>query len=231
MRLYNNYKVDTVEPVQIYDKCIIKYIQERGIKGLVHFTKLDNLASILTYGIVPRTILEKYGMPFRYTDEKRCDTNKTDGFACTCLSITEPNRKMMHEKIDVRERPEVKWIVLILEPYILADKGAMFFDKNASDCDAHPATGLSGLRGMFDGDRTFNKYQYPRFPSDQQAEVGIRNIIPPELIKYVCCVCRDDVDDAKKIVKRRRPELRRLRIEERSEYFELRASYGSFTLS
>ena len=65
------------------------FLKSIGVTELVHFTPAVNLPNILTKGIIPRSLLEKEGGDFAYTDDIRLD-----GKEHINLSITNPNIKM-----------------------------------------------------------------------------------------------------------------------------------------
>lgn len=65
------------------------FAKERGIKYLMHFTKLENLGSIEQRGLVTRDVLVAEGNVAALNDKDRHD--HTDA---VCLSIGFPNYKM-----------------------------------------------------------------------------------------------------------------------------------------
>ena len=73
---------------------IQQVIENRQIKGLVHFTRLENLVSILHNGIVPRSYLFDDNIPITgmVNDALRLD-GKQHG---SCFSISFPNWKMFY---------------------------------------------------------------------------------------------------------------------------------------
>ena len=63
-------------------------INSRKIESLIHFTRIENLDSILSIGILPRLMLETRNIPFIYNDSLRADYMNS----CTCVSIC-PDRR------------------------------------------------------------------------------------------------------------------------------------------
>ena len=52
---------------------IRRILEKREIKHLVHFTRVENLESILQYGLVPRSMYRALGMQGVCNDDKRLD--------------------------------------------------------------------------------------------------------------------------------------------------------------
>lgn len=50
-----------------------EYITNRGIEKLYHFTRVENLSSILENGILPISELKKVDMKFLFNDTNRYD--------------------------------------------------------------------------------------------------------------------------------------------------------------
>jgi hypothetical protein len=166
------------------DPEIIAVIKERNIKGLVHFTPMDNVESILTLGLVPRRELEvlaqQNGTSFAYTDPHRYD-----GKESTCLSVCFPNAEMFYRKrCDNRGS---KWVVLVLAPEdILCHPDTRFSVGNAAQAGAERLSGATGFRRLYEDSPTYRKR-----PRDPQAEVRVPRTIHPGLIKYICCERED----------------------------------------
>ena len=68
-----------------------RFLKERKIKYLVHFTHIDNLKHILKIGLIPREYLEleliRVTLRPRFSDNQRLDGNKK----VNCLSVSFPN--------------------------------------------------------------------------------------------------------------------------------------------
>lgn len=76
----------------VEDIAIQGFVVERKIKYLVHFTRIENLSSIMSYGLIPVASLSE-----RRIDYVNNDLYRIDGFEnATCLSIQFPNYKMFH---------------------------------------------------------------------------------------------------------------------------------------
>lgn len=177
------------------EQAIRDLIAARGIQALVHFTRTENLESILRRGIVPRASLEEGD--FRWNDERR-----DDGYPeASCLSVSFPNYKMFYD-IRTNRYPEARWAVVLLSPEVLMTHPCMFFDSNAAwyGCralarsDERSVTGIEGLEGMFTEDAPGLRAQLglqEDYTTDPQAEVLVFDVVHPVLMRGVRLAERD----------------------------------------
>lgn len=100
-------------------------VQAKGILALYHFTRLENLASILSNGLIPRRELRIRGIAATMNDDER-----RDGDDATSLSISFPNYRMFykHRQAD----PNAHWCVLALSPSVLWKSESTFYSGSAS---------------------------------------------------------------------------------------------------
>ena len=98
----------------------------RGIKLLVHFTKIENLPSIAKFGLLTRKNLDDKSFKYFFNDETRRD-NLTNSLS---LSVTFPNYKMFYKYC--RETSNDWAIILLDAEKILADIPCAFNYTNAS---------------------------------------------------------------------------------------------------
>jgi len=116
-----NQKRLTEEQVEIQ-----KLVRERRIKEVVHFTRIENLHSILKHGLLPRKILNE--MKISYIP---ADNNRYDGLLhASCLSISFPNYRMFWR---LRQEQGGNWIILSFSPEILWQYECAFYPRNAAD--------------------------------------------------------------------------------------------------
>lgn len=167
---------------------ILEIVQELKIPFLTHFTRLENLASIMAQGILPRTLVDVQAPGRVVNDPLRLDGRA--GF--NCLSISFPNAPMFYRFR--QEEPGSEWIILLIPPILLGREGVLFCNHNAADkrvsskTDADLST-PAALRGMFDEipghpSRADQRLK-PFDPTDVQAEVLIPGVIEVEWIKGV----------------------------------------------
>jgi ssDNA thymidine ADP-ribosyltransferase, DarT len=128
-------------------KAIEDFVAERGIKSLFHFTRLDNIPSILADGLLTKEacagacIAPVINDPCRY-----------DGTGAISATISFPNYRLFYR---LRcDNPGVKWVVLELKCSLLWRTTCAFSNTNAGDSSVSNVPiserrGLSALQSMF----------------------------------------------------------------------------------
>lgn len=163
-------------------------VANRGINHLVHFTRLDNVPTILTHGLVPRQQLEQNLTGVVFNDSFRHDCRK----GANCLSITHPNHKMFY-KLRCNEPSEV-WVVIGFKPDLLWELPCLFAYENAAssriaNMSDQELSGLAAFQRMFwewDGKPPRSQLQLRDFETtNPQAEVLVQGVIPPSYIRGV----------------------------------------------
>ena len=173
---------------QIQQICV-----ERGIQTLCHFTRIENLKSILQRGLVGRSILEEIEIQFLSNDPDRYDRCPE----ANCLSISFPNYQMFYRLRKKKQKIEgvndSQWIVLLLDAKVLWELECAFCQLNAAD---NAVTNIpledrkrpEALKGMF-ADFYHIKHQdlsIPKnYPTHPQAEVLVFNRISVQFIKAI----------------------------------------------
>lgn len=98
---------------------IQQFCVERDITLLCHFTRIENLHSILQQGLLGRNLLETRRQQFLFNDHDRVDGHKE----AICLSISFPNYQMFYsireEKKETQEANDSQWVVLLLDAKVL----------------------------------------------------------------------------------------------------------------
>jgi hypothetical protein len=154
----------------------------RGIRNVVHFTRLTNLSSILQHGIVPRQTLVNTQMAFDHNDAWR-----HDGYLqASCFTIGWPNYKMF---FPLRcENPDVKWAVIECSPSVLWEKQCIFSPENAASHTARSVgeaqrvdvTGITAMFAEVVGKPTRAEIGLADFhPTNPQAEVLVCDVVEP----------------------------------------------------
>lgn len=171
---------------------IRKFIEERGIKNLVHFTHIDNLSSIMNFGLLSRTYLERSHdrKLARFNDDLRIDGHKN----AISLSISFPNYKLFF-KWSHNERED--WVVLSIKPDVLWEKESLFFPTNAASNKNRSAAktyarSVESLYSLF-GDYQDSDRQISRkllnlsadLPTNPQAEILVFSPIEPVFITAI----------------------------------------------
>lgn len=174
---------------------IQKVIEKRGIKFLVHFTRLENLDNILRNGIIPRSnmkdeFIKENSGKYIYNDHHRLDGK----CGYSCLSIGFPNHLMFYKlRID---NPNSKWAVIGLSTEILLNYDCLFYPCNAARGDVSHQD-ISNYQGAKAFDAMFqNDLNYPQ---DVQAEVMVKGIIEPKYIRGCAFSEQEYVDKYKAV--------------------------------
>ena len=161
---------------------------ERGIETLVHFTRFENLESILKKGFLSREELEKWDSTNQpvFNDSQRID-QCPDSIS---LSISFPNYKMFYH---YRQKNSAKWAVILLKPDILWEMDCAFCEDNAARSivrfiPLYKRKEFESYCSMF-GDHPENKRCNLGIPdfytTSPQAEVLEFNPIPAEYITEI----------------------------------------------
>jgi ssDNA thymidine ADP-ribosyltransferase, DarT len=162
---------------------IEQIVEARKIKQLVHFTRLENLDSILNYGLRTRGDCLARNIGCVHTDDYRLDHQEA-----TCLSITFPNYKMFFRYR--MQNPNSRWAVVGIRPSVLWEKDCAFCKENAASANVsgipiEDRRGLAAFSGIFDdfGDKKRADLKIPdSYPTNPQAEVLVFDPIGTENI-------------------------------------------------
>lgn len=177
-------------------------VSNRGIEHLVHFTRIENLNSILQYGLVPVILQEQMGINSVRNDEQRIDS-KLD---CTSCSITFPNYRLFY-KFREYDYPGTRWVVLAIDKSILFSPSNITFFCYTNAARVIPQTRnledlctVNAFKNMFCDTIIINGRRVRRellnindnFTTDPQAEILISDIIDKE---YINCIYFQNEDD------------------------------------
>ncbi len=145
-------------------------INARKIEQCFHFTRIENIKNIMSYGLLSRRKLRSMNIHTYYNDYNRYD-NVLDGI---CISISWPNYKMLYSLM--MKNPEYRWVIIEISPKILYEKKCLFNETNAakkrcSSINRRDRQGISAFTKLFyNGDVS-------KYPIDPQAEVLCLNDI------------------------------------------------------
>ena len=163
-------------------------VKSRSINYVWHFTKIENVDSIIANGLIPRATLEAQGAAVAYNDQCRMDGQRT----ANCLSIGYPNYKMFYS-LRCQDSSQI-WVVVAFKPEILWLKDCAFCHENAAsnNVTAIPIQnrrGVAAFRRMFDPvagkpDRATLKLP-DDYPTNPQAEILVFDTIEPQYIERV----------------------------------------------
>lgn len=142
---------------------IEQYVKERGIAALVHFTRIDNLPSVMQHGLC---------VPSECTNQKlkpvRNDKYRHDGADAVCSTITVPNYRMF---FPLRQNAPAgtNWAVIAINPAVLWETDCAFCVTNAASASvtAIPLARRKGLEAL--------KQMFADYPGKARSELNIPN--------------------------------------------------------
>ena len=182
------------------DESIEEVLVSRNIVNLIHFTRIENLESILSIGLIPRNILEYSNIKYLKNDEHRLD-GKSE---CTCFSVEFPNNLLFPK---FREKyPNSRWVVIEIDAKLLLNhkESKYFCYHNAARSDISWKIGYGVLGRGEDFEEMFHeedKYNTSLgsvtkcrssiqgikeyLPTSVQAEILLSGVISNSYIKSV----------------------------------------------
>lgn len=173
------------------NKFVIKYIvhpgfedicKKRGIKYLYHFTSVDNLSSIMEYGILSQQQLQELNIIYDCNDEERLDNHK-NFISC---SVEYPNGILLNH---FKKKLGKKYALLKVNIDVLNYKLAKCCKYNAATQYGNYITGLEGFFQLYEGVRT----PMPQpFPSNEQSEILINEKIETQYIEQIIFETKED---------------------------------------
>lgn len=162
---------------------IQEFAKERGIKALMHFTRLSNLTSILQRGLVMRDTLVLEDNNGALNDQYRHDHTNA-----ICLTIGFPNYKMFWGLR--RDNPGTDWVIVALSPSVLFELPCAFCVTNAAAARVslipiEQRMTIDAFRAMyadFDDKPRAQLGLTNDLPTNPQAEILVQADIPPQHI-------------------------------------------------
>ena len=169
---------------------IQEIINKRDIRELIHFTRVKNLKSILSNGILPRKELDEKKIEYVFNDEKRLD-----GWVnASCISVTKINPFLIQKFNERYNLKNSDWFQIKIKPSILTENECIFCDTNAASTTFDPYRNdmekLNGLKSWIAFDAMFKNKVYqsqrtivrinqePNETTCAQAEICIIGKIP-----------------------------------------------------
>ena len=127
--------IDEEEPekVLVFDRsneeiaALKKSVQEKSIEHLLHFTRYENLESILKNGIMTKDNLNTLNLDFYENDKARFDGYPNS----ISLSVSSPHYVLFYK---FRKCTDAKgWVVIDIKPEVLWEYNCAFCKHNAAD--------------------------------------------------------------------------------------------------
>jgi hypothetical protein len=187
-----------------------KEIADRGIEHLIHFTPTINLLSIFEQGkLLSRALLEQNNIDDTLLDFiEFLDSIRFDDKNYINLSISSPNYflfKRFRER--TQDKPYINWCVLKINPKYIYQAETLFSVTNAASSIAKNTYRITDdiqkFRKIFENGITSKVGALqrgalkPKYPTDVQAEVLVKNEIAISDILQVCFKHEEDLATGK----------------------------------
>lgn len=175
-------------------------IEKRKIEHVWHFTRLENLDSILKNGLIPRANLEAQSVSTLFNDCYRLDGERN----ANCLSIGHPNYKMFWGLR--QDNPQQEWVVIACIPSILWLKDCAFCYENAASSkvttiplvNRKDVSAFENLFSPAEGKPSRAELNLPdTCPTNPQAEILVFGTIEPQYIIGAVCQSKSRSDELK----------------------------------
>lgn len=175
--------------------------KSRQIHRLCHFIHVSNLSNILKNGIFSSRSIPR---------DQWNDSDRVDGYIdYVCTSVELPNSYCLKNMVRKTQTNIEEWIIFKINPYIIDDT-SLFCPLNAAkECGKYVSEGVEAYESIFLNEgRTRNPKWISSVPSNLQAEVLIKGIIPINQIKGVIFHENFVDDDIFKLVNQANIEIR-----------------------
>ena len=193
MSYFKQHELGSNKATQIETFCA-----ERNITTLTHFTRIENLSSILQSGLLSRRQLDSQEGNFYFNDSDRYDEQKD----AICLSLSFPNYKMFYSIRETRKKiagvDHSQWVVLLLDVEVLWELDCAFCRENASSnrvrrIPLEDRKGPDALRSLFqeefyDDTKVIWRQSLAipaHYPTNPQAEILVFDKIPSKHINTI----------------------------------------------
>lgn len=209
-------------------KSIRDFCNKRGILHLTHFTRISNLNSILKYGLLSQTELEKRNLIKNVIIN---DLNRFDNCRdAICTTISFPNYKMFYP---IRGRVNQNWVVLLLDASILWHLDCAFCKESAASnavrfINLATRRKIDSLRMIFEDFENIKREDLKipdHFTTNPQAEVLIFNPIGSKYIQKVIHYNNSSLPD---LIRESSINEFKGKLEASPSYFEARTDYKAW---
>lgn len=179
---------------------IEKNAKSRGVAWLYHFTNASNLASILSVGLLSRSVLDALEVKYSSNDSSRVD-GRLNTISC---SIMWPNYKLLYRNKEIYNGE--KYVILRINARLMWQKKCLFLPSNAASLmntrtPDEKFVGADAFENLFT-DKCANILRTGKtrsfWPTDPQAEVLVERDIPLQYIEGVICENENMVNELKK---------------------------------
>ena len=152
---------------------------EHYITTLFHFTRIENLCTILQNGLLGRSILETWEQQPLFNDSDRADGYKE----AVCLSISFPNYKMFWSIRKKKEKnkgvKDSQWIVLLLDARVLWELDCAFCYTNAASGVVKPLLSKEQIDEQKRPEALKNMFAEDYYDSIREIQINRQNLRIP----------------------------------------------------
>lgn len=173
-------------------KAIRQIIKKTKLSCLTHFTRIDNLKSILQFGILPASVLD--GNKAFAAVKRNFITLPPEWKGLVSMNLSFPDYKIFNQ---LQNQLPTEWAILLIDIRVLLDFPCYFFPRRASEIiTGAPAPGMflgefqksSDLKALFENREDVKREELgiPSFyPTDPTSEVLSFFPIAPSYITQV----------------------------------------------
>ena len=113
---------------------LLEIIKEKNIQQLIHFTKKNNLNSIITNGLLSVEELQKRNINHQYNDTARKDSWNN----AISLSITNKNYMLLKAFKERQKLMDNDFVEIRIDPLVIIENECIFCDTNAANHTFEP---------------------------------------------------------------------------------------------
>lgn len=168
------------------------FLEDRGIRYLVHFSNIQNYDSIKKNGLLSVAEMRKRNISFKSNDDNRYD----GALDYISLSVTDINKKLLNSYEARGSFSRYKVFYIDAAVLYLEKTERIYCVTNAATAGASKGSNVSDLYNMFQpqvkytntsGDHVYNRQKQAvayNSTTDPQAEILFKTCIPPKYIDW-----------------------------------------------
>ncbi len=215
-----------------HNRRILEILERRKIEHLVHFTRIENLLSVLENGLVPVSLQKESNICSIRNDEKRLDLRLN----CTSCSVEFPNYLLLYTFKN--KYPDSRWVVIKINTEVLTTHNNHAYYHQSNAAGTSNLSKLIELRSSISFEKMFcvkiqskenriiarSELQInDHYTTDPQAEILISEIIDPKNFECVCFNYQIDLDEF--VMKNGRESLAKIKYSVDPEIFAARKDH------
>lgn len=158
------------------------FVERRGIRNLIHFTRIENVPMILSYGLIPRHYLELEAIRIAirpFFADNRMNADRTHNL----LSISFPDYLSFHR---LSKRDKSSWVVLLLSPDLLVRHECGFEETPFDSSQMGADKGIQAANRLFGDDILRKQLNLPtHFTTYPESVVHEFSVVAPSYIDRI----------------------------------------------